>query len=100
MPKRTYGYKSVSAKINAQNSAITNGVHQSNVSQLKKISKVKITVELPQVPLIDLYMRVKGVWQHKGKSCGHCGVLINDPVVIDKHRYICKEINKKKNEEL
>lgn len=75
---------------------ISQGVNQSNVAQLKKISQVKITKELPQVPLVDLYMRVKGKWQHKGKTCGDCGVLINDPVVIDKHRYVCKAINKKR----
>lgn len=74
---------------------ITSSVNQSNVNQLKKISKVTITKELPQVPLIDLYMRVKGVWHHKGKTCGNCGLLINNPIVIDKHRYVCKNINKK-----
>ena len=73
---------------------ITSSVNQSNVTQLKKINKVKIDKELPQVPLVDLYMRVKGVWQHKGKTCGYCNLLINDPVVIDKHRYVCKSINK------
>jgi len=88
--KRIYKQSLLEKKANG----IKHSVNQSNVNQLKKIAKVKITEELPQVPLIDLYMHVKGVWQHKGKTCGNCGLLINDPVVIDKHRYICKAINK------
>lgn len=93
--KRTYRKSPLERKA----IGITHSVNQSNVTQLKKISKVKITKEIPQVPLIDLYMRVKGVWQHKGKTCGHCGLLINNPEVIDKHRYVCKEINKKRGNE-
>lgn len=78
---------------------ITSGINASNLSQLKKIEKVKITKELPQVPLCDLYMRVDKSWVHKGKSCRLCGLLINNPIVIDKHRYICKVLNKKEEED-
>lgn len=78
---------------------MTQGVNTSNLSQLKRINKADTTKQIPQVPLIDLYMRVKKVWQFKGKSCGLCGSMMTDPVVIDKHRYICKEINKKKKHE-
>jgi formamidopyrimidine-DNA glycosylase len=73
---------------------ITNGINASNKAQLKKISKIKHNHNIPQVPLSDLYMRVDKIWHHKGKSCRLCGVLINDPIVIDKHRYICEVLNK------
>lgn len=70
---------------------ITSGINASTASQLKKINKIKKPkIELPQVPLCDLYMRVDGIWVHKGKTCGLCGLLINNPIVIDKHRYVCK----------
>lgn len=78
---------------------ISQGVHASNLAQLKKIAKVDTNIEVPQVPFIDLYMRVKGVWQHKGKTCGYCGLMMTHPEVIDKHRYICKEINKMRGHE-
>lgn len=79
---------------------ITSGINASTVSQLKKISKIKKPkVELPQVPLCDLYMRVDGAWVHKGKSCQLCKLLINNPIVIDKHRYVCKVLNNKDSEE-
>ena len=69
---------------------MTSGINASNASQLKKIEKIKIKNTLPQVPLVELYMRVDGVWIHKGKSCGICHILMNNPIVIEKHRYICK----------
>ena len=69
---------------------MTSGINASNASQLKKIEKIKIKNTLPQVPLVDLYMRVDGKWLHKGKSCGICNILINHPIVVEKHRYICK----------
>lgn len=69
---------------------MTSGINSSNKAQLKQIEKIKIKVELPQVPLVDLYMRVDGVWIYKGKSCGICHILMNNPIVIEKHRYICK----------
>lgn len=73
---------------------ITQGINTSNASQLKRIAKADTTKEIPQVPFVDLYMRVKGTWQHKGKSCSLCNSMMTHPTVIDKHRYICKEINK------
>jgi hypothetical protein len=75
---------------------ISMGVNSSNISQLKRIAKADTTKEIPQVPFVDLYMRVKGVWQHKGKSCRLCGSMMTHPEVIDKHRYICKSINTRK----
>lgn len=72
---------------------ITSGINTSNASQLKQISRVDTSIDIPQVPLVDLYMRVKGVWHHKGKTCGKCGKMMTHPTVIDKHRYICKPIN-------
>lgn len=82
-----------------KNINISIGVNNTNKAQLNKIKKIKIKKELPQVPLTDLYMRVDKSWQYKGKSCRLCGVLVNDPVVIDKHRYVCKVLNKKETEE-
>lgn len=75
---------------------ITQGINTSNASQLKRIAKADTSVEIPQVPFVDLYMRVKGTWQHKGKSCSLCGSMMTHPEVIDKHRYICKNINTRK----
>lgn len=76
------------------------GINHSTKSQLKKISQAetqikKNKVKREQVPLVDLYMRVDGEWVHKGKSCGYCQILMNDKVVIDKHRYVCKVLNRK-----
>lgn len=78
---------------------ITQGVHTSNLSQLKKIAKVDTNKNLPQVPLVDLYMRVNKKWNFKGKSCSLCGSMMTDPVVIDKHRYICKVLNSKRDKD-
>lgn len=75
---------------------MTQGINSSNLSQLKRIAKADTTKEIPQVPFVDLYMRVKGTWQHKGKSCSLCGSMMTHPEVIDKHRYICKNINTRK----
>jgi len=78
---------------------ISSGVNSSNLSQLKKISQVDTSVDIPQVPMVDLYMRIKGTWQHKGKSCSKCGKMMTHPTVIDKHRYICKPINKTRGDD-
>ena len=77
-----------------KSSSVSQGINQSTKSQLKKISKIKITKKIPQVPLGNLYMRVDNVWINKGQFCRLCGILINDTIVIDKHRYICESLNK------
>jgi len=75
-------------------------INNSNKSQLKKISKLKKNITpKPQVPLSDFYMLVEGVWKHKGQGCRLCGSILADPVVLDKHRYICKVLNKKEEDE-
>ncbi len=71
------------------------GLNSSNMSQLRKIEKLKITEEIPQVPLSKFYMYINGKWQYKGVACRLCELLLTNETVIDKHRYICKAINKK-----
>ena len=73
--------------------------NNSNKNQLKKISKLEITEERPQVPLSKFYMRMHGKWHYKGMACRLCEMLLTSDVVIDKHRYICKAINKKNDED-
>jgi len=74
------------------------GINSNNKAQLRKIQKIDTSTEKPQVPLSKFYMRIKGVWQYKGMACRLCETLLVDPEVIDKHRYICKAINKKQEE--
>jgi formamidopyrimidine-DNA glycosylase len=82
------------------NIATTNsGFHTQNRHQLRILEKIKITKEIPQVPLSDLYMYAKQVWVYKGKTCRLCGIIMDHPTVIDKHRYICKVLNKKKGDD-
>lgn len=74
---------------------ISTGINSANLSQKKKIAKLKhFDPNVPQVPLHKVYMRIRGTWIHKGMSCRYCDTLMNDPEVIDKHRYVCKNINK------
>jgi hypothetical protein len=75
------------------------GVNTSNKAQLRKIQKLTITKEIPQVPLAKFYVRMGGKWHYKGVACRLCELLLNDPVVIDKHRYICNALNKKDEED-
>lgn len=82
-------------KLNIINGGITNKINITNRNQLKKINKLEIeehTIE--QVPLHKVYMRRKNVWVYKGLCCRYCDSMMTDPIVIDKHRYVCKEINK------
>ena len=74
-------------------------INNSNTAQLRKINKLKNVKPRPQVPLSDFYMLVAGVWKHKGQGCRLCGSILSDPVVLDKHRYICKVLNKKEEDE-
>jgi len=78
---------------------MTSGINASNATQLKQISQIDTSIDIPQVPMVDLYMRMKGVWHHKGKSCSKCGKMMTHPTVIDKHRYICKPINKTRGDD-
>ena len=64
-------------------------VNSSNKAQLKKIEKLVITQEIEQVPLSKFYVYMNKSWHYKGMSCGLCNLLLTDPTVIDKHRYIC-----------
>lgn len=79
---------------------ISIGVNNTNKAQLRKINKATLDKHLPQVPLTDLYMRVDKKWNYKGKSCRLCGVLVNDPIVIDKHRYVCEVLNKNTDDDM
>jgi len=78
--------------------SVLGGINNSNKNQLKKISKLEITEEKPQVPLSKFYMRMHGKWHYKGMACRLCEMLLTSEVVIDKHRYICKAINKKQED--
>ena len=75
-----------------------NGVNTSTKNQLTKIRKLRIKDDQgnrPQVPLVRLYARYKGQWIDKGDTCGLCGILLSHPEVLDKHRYVCKSLDKK-----
>lgn len=74
------------------------GVNASNKAQLRKIQKLEITKEIPQVPLSKFYMYMNGSWQYKGVACRLCENLLTNDTVIDKHRYICKAINKREED--
>lgn len=82
-------------KLEAKTSRISNGMNNTTRSQLKKIKKADTTRKLEQVPMGELYVRLRGVWIHKGKYCYICNDLLGfDKEVILKHRYICVAINK------
>ena len=67
------------------------GLNHSTSSQLKRLKNLDTSVELPQVPLGNLYFYDKKTWTDKGKFCYSCSKLLGfNEVVIDKHRYICK----------
>ncbi len=75
------------------------GINASNKAQLRRINQLKKLDNRPQVPLSDFYMLVNGEWTHKGRACRLCGSILNDPIVLDKHRYICKVLNKVEEDE-
>jgi hypothetical protein len=91
---------SISAKKQYQQKlkAKLGGLNSSNMAQLRKIQKLEITKEIPQVPLSKFYMYINGKWQYKGVGCRLCQLLLTNETVIDKHRYICKAINKKQED--
>lgn len=74
---------------------VTSGINSTTKAQLKKIQSGDLDTSLPTVNYSDLYMFVKNQWVHKGKSCMLCDKVMNDPLVLEKHHYIC-EVNKQK----
>ena len=75
-----------------------NGINANTKSQLKKIQKVKPIKLLPQVPTSKLYIYMNGRWELKGTACRLCDNLINTEQLLEKHRYICKVLNRKEKE--
>jgi hypothetical protein len=75
------------------------GINSSNAAQSRKIDKLVITKQLPKVPTSDFYMLVKGKWEHKGKACRHCGLILGTQKVQDNHQYICKVLNTKQEDD-
>ena len=84
--------------IQRKSRSMSGGVNSSDKSQLKKIAKIRHKPKIPQVPLGELYMRVKGVWIFKGTFCRLCKVTMRDQTVIDNHRYICNSLNTKEGD--
>ena len=82
-------------KLSSQNQAI----NRSNKAQLKQIQLIEIKKEKPKVPTVDLYIRYQGKWIFKGKTCRYCGLILEDPTVIDKHQYVCRVLNSKRDDE-
>jgi hypothetical protein len=77
-------------KLDAKTSRISSGMNHTTRSQLKKIQKVDTSKYIEQVPMGELYVRLKGIWVEKGKYCYICGSLLGfDEEVLDKHRYVC-----------
>lgn len=92
VPAKYYKAKSPFIK---KSQALAIGINNSSKSQLKKIQKADTSKNIPQVPLGDLYYRSQKHWVHKGKFCYLCDQpLSHDPIIIDKHRYVCENINK------
>lgn len=81
-------------------SVLNVALNASSKAQLKRIEKANTSIVREQVPLGDLYMRVDKKWINKGKFCRLCSqpLAFND-IVIDKHRYVCNVLNKKKDED-
>jgi hypothetical protein len=69
--------------------SITGGINSTTKSQLKKIQNTILDTTLPPVTYGDLYMYVKNQWTHKGKCCMLCSKVMNDPIVLENHRYVC-----------
>ena len=86
--------------IQLKSQGLSSGINTSNKTQLRKIEKVDTSRKLEQVPLSNLYMRLDGVWIHKGLTCRLCGRVMSHPTVIDKHRYICEVLNKEIEDEI
>ena len=72
------------------------GINNSTKAQLKKIQNEKLDMSLPPVNYSDLYMYAKNEWTHKGKSCMLCSKVMNDPIVLENHHYVCI-VNKQKH---
>lgn len=75
------------------------GINSSTATQSRKIDKLVITVKKPVVPTSEFYVYLNGKWQHKGKTCRFCGLILGTQKVQDNHQYICKVLNKKDSEE-
>ena len=65
------------------------GINNSTKAQLKKIQNANLDTTLPPVIYSDLYMYARNEWIHKGKSCMLCSKVMNDPIVLENHRYVC-----------
>lgn len=68
---------------------ITTGINNSTKAQLKKIQNLELDKSLPTVKYSDIYMYSKQKWSYKGKCCMLCDKVMNDPIVIENHHYVC-----------
>jgi hypothetical protein len=75
---------------------INSGINSTTKAQLKKIQSANLDTTLPPVQYSDVYMYVKKSWTYKGKSCMLCSKVMNDPIVLENHHYVCI-VNKQRN---
>lgn len=58
--------------------------------------------EIPEPKLLKIYAKKNGKWEHMGYKCVECGKPMSDPIILKKHKLLCKvegKINKKDLEE-
>jgi hypothetical protein len=82
MPKKRYA---VIAKPNL----VSSGINSATKAQLKRIQTQELDKSLPTVKYSDVYVYSKQQWTYKGKSCMLCDKVMNDPIVLENHHYVC-----------
>jgi len=85
--------------VNGKAKSMAQGMNSSSRAQLKRIAQADTNKPREQVPLGNLYARIDKKWVNKGKFCQLCSQpLAFHNEVIDKHRYVCRVLNKKDDE--
>lgn len=86
-------YRSINKKLSLLSGSIGHAMQSSSKSQKNKLLNANTTNIVPQVLLIKLYMYINKTWVFKGYACRYCSAVFNDDIVLENHRYICKELN-------
>lgn len=74
--------------------AVISGLNSHKKAHARKIQQTDTSYELMQVPLGTFFVRLHGKWHDKGTFCRFCNMpLDGDPILLDKHRYVCSLIN-------
>ena len=83
-------------KLETKVNQVAGSINATTKAQKKKIDTTKLDMSLPKVNYSDVYIYLKKNWQYKGKGCMLCGIVMNDPYVLEHHHYIC-QVNKLKH---